>query len=247
MRKINKLIAITFLSLFVIIEVAKSENNKFFIPMIGQIAPPFVAKTTKGEVKFPEDYWNKWLVLFSHPSDFTPVCTSELMKFADLNDEFEDINCKLLGLSVDGLSSHIHWIKEIEGIEFNGMKNIKIDYPIIADLHMNVAKKYGMIQSGTSSTKTVRGVFIIDDKQKIQAVLMYPMLTGRNVKEILRLVKALQAVEKENIATPEGWSPGGDVFLRPILDKEKALDRFEHQGDSYICPVWFMCIKPGNK
>ncbi len=226
---------------------ANSNDNHSMSLMIGDKAPTFKAQTTKGDINFPADYWNKWVVLFSHPADFTPVCTSELMKFADLSDEFEKLDCKLIGLSVDGISSHIQWIKEMEEIDYNGMKNIKINYPLISDVNLEISKKFGMISANASSTKTIRSVFIIDDKQKIQAILMYPITTGRDIHEILRLVEALKTVESDDVATPEAWRPGDGVFLLPESDKDKAMDRYKNQGDGYECPAWFMCIKPGKK
>jgi len=242
MKSVFKKIALVILSSFVLVHISHAKDNGNSIPMIGDRAPSFKAQTTMGEVRFPEDYWNKWVVLFCHPADFTPVCTSELMKFADLNDQFEDLNCKLLGLSVDGINSHIQWISEIENIEFNGMKNVKINYPLISDSHLEIAKKYGMIHPNANSSRTVRGVYIIDDNQKIQAILIYPQTTGRNIEEVLRLVAALQKSANPNISIPEGWKSGDNFFLSPLSNKDEALERFKNQGTDYSCPAWFMCI-----
>lgn len=247
MNSIFKSLGIIILTLFLIQNNAKSNLNVYSIPLIGDIAPSFIAQSTKGEIKFPDDYKGKWVIIFSHPADFTPVCTSELIGFAEMEDEFEKLNCKLLGLSVDGISSHIHWIHEIEGMEYKGKKNIKIDYPLISDNFLDISKKFGMIQQHASSMRTIRGVYIIDDKQVIQAILMYPINTGRNIKEILRLVEALQTSADDEVATPEGWKHGDDIFIRPAVDGESAMDRYRNQGDNYYCPIWFMCIKPGKK
>lgn len=155
------------------------------VPLIGDEAPEFSAMTTKGPVNFPEDYRGKWVILFSHPADFTPVCTSELMTFAAMQEDFRKLNTELLGISVDSISSHLAWIKKMEDeLEFNGMKNIKIDYPIVADVKMEAAKKYGMIQPRSSDTKAVRSVFFIDPKGIVRALIYYPMSNGRNFEEI---------------------------------------------------------------
>ena len=139
------------------------------LPLIGDKAPAFQALTTNGTVNFPEDYKGKWVLFFSHPSDFTPVCTTEFMTLASMKDEFKALNTELLGLSVDSLYSHIAWIRKIEELEWNGMKNVKIDFPVIADLNMKVSTKYGMLQPNVSSTQAVRAVFIIDPESTIRS------------------------------------------------------------------------------
>ena len=142
------------------------------MPRIGDKAPEFKAITTQGEINFPGDYEGKWVILFSHPADFTPVCTSEFMTFAKREPEFNALNCQLVGLSIDGLYSHIAWLRTIkEKIEYKGMKNMEVTFPLIEDITMNVAKKYGMIQPGESSTKAVRAVFFIDPKGMIRAII----------------------------------------------------------------------------
>lgn len=238
-------LSIVIMTMVLSISGVRAQEN-FRMPLLGDKAPSFKANSTKGEINFPDDYWNKWVVLFSHPADFTPVCTSELMTFAALSDEFEALDCELIGLSVDGVQSHIQWIKEIESIEYNGMKNVSIDYPIIADVHYEIAGKFGMIHPNAISRQTVRGVYIIDDKHKIQAILMYPKHAGRDIKEILRLVKALQYAEKEDVVMPEGWQPGDGVFLNPPESQEEAMNIFNNPTDKYTCPAWFMCIKSTN-
>jgi peroxiredoxin (alkyl hydroperoxide reductase subunit C) len=165
------------------------ENNQVFsMPRIGDKAPEFKAITTQGEINFPKDYHGNWVILFSHPADFTPVCTSEFITFASMEEKFNKLNTKLLGLSVDGLYSHIAWLRTIqEKIEFNGMKNIEVKFPLIEDITMDVSKKYGMIMPGQSDTKAVRAVFIIDPKGIIRTILYYPISTGRNFDEIYRI------------------------------------------------------------
>ena len=145
------------------------------MPLIGDKAPAFEAETTKGMIRFPDDYAGKWVILFSHPADFTPVCTSELFTFAKMTEEFREMDAELVGLSVDSVSSHLAWLKSIEEeIRFHGEQNVKIDYPVIADVKMAVARKYGMIHPSVSDTKAVRAVFLIDPEAKIRAILYYP-------------------------------------------------------------------------
>src|SRR5664280_3171060 len=157
------------------------ENHVTSMPRIGDKAPEFKAVTTQGDINFPTDYSGSWVIFFSHPADFTPVCTSEFMTFASMEKQFADADCKLVGLSVDGLYSHIAWLRTIkEKIEYRGMKNVEVNFPLIEDITMEVAKKYGMLQPGESSTKAVRAVFFIDPKGIIRAVIYYPLSMGRN-------------------------------------------------------------------
>ncbi len=180
-----------------------SENMTTPMPRIGDRAPEFKAITTQGEIHFPNDYNGKWVILFSHPADFTPVCTSEFMTFAKREKEFEQLNCKLVGLSVDGLYSHIAWLRTIKDkIEFREMKNVEVQFPLIEDITMEVAHKYGMIQPGESNTKAVRAVFFIDPKGIIRAIIYYPLSLGRNFDEIRRALIAMQTADKFGVATP---------------------------------------------
>ena len=156
-------------------------NEIITLPRIGDKAPSFKAVTTQGNINFPEDYAGKWAILFSHPADFTPVCTSEFMTFASMQQEFDALNTQLVGLSVDGLYSHIAWLRTIkEKIEYKGMKNVEVNFPLIEDITMEVANKYGMMQPGESNTKAVRAVFFIDPKGIIRAMIYYPLSMGRN-------------------------------------------------------------------
>ena len=167
------------------------------MPRIGDKAPEFKAVTTQGEINFPDDLTGEWVILFSHPADFTPVCTSEFMTFAHLEDKFAKANCKLVGLSIDGLYSHIAWLRTIKDkIKFNGMKNIEVKFPLIEDITMEVAKKYGMIQPGESKTQAVRAVFFIDPKGMIRAIIYYPLSLGRNFDEIYRALIAMQTSDE---------------------------------------------------
>ena len=168
------------------------------LPLIGDPAPAFKALTTKGTVNFPEDYKCKWVLFFSHPSDFTPVCTTEFMTVASMEEEFRALNTELLGLSVDSLYSHIAWIRRIEELSWNGMEHVQVNFPVIADLNMKVAHKYGMLQPNVSSTQAVRAVFIIDPQSIIRAIVYYPLNLGRNFDEIKRTIQALQKADEDH-------------------------------------------------
>lgn len=227
------------------------ENNQVqeFVPMprIGDKAPSFKAITTQGEINFPEDYKGNWVILFSHPADFTPVCTSEFMTFASMEEKFANANCKLVGLSVDGLYSHIAWLRTIkEKIEYKGMKDIEVKFPLIEDITMNVATKYGMMMPGESNTKAVRAVFFIDPNGIIRAIIYYPLSLGRNFDEIYRALIAMQAADAFSIATPADWRPGDDVIVPPAGSCGTAKDRMEGKEDMK-CYDWFFCTKPISK
>ncbi len=220
-----------------------NESQGFAMPRIGEKAPAFKAVTTQGEINFPEQYAGNWVILFSHPADFTPVCTSEFMTFASMEDEFAKLNCKLVGLSVDGLYSHIAWLRTIkEKIEYKGMKNIEVKFPLIEDITMEVAKKYGMIQPGESNTKAVRAVFVIDPKGIIRTILYYPLSLGRNFDELLRVVMALQTADAFSVATPADWRPGDDVIVPTAGSCGVAKERMESKEDMK-CYDWFFCTK----
>ena len=220
-----------------------NETQTFPMPRIGDKAPAFKAVTTQGDINFPHDYAGNWVILFSHPADFTPVCTSEFMTFATLQSKFERANCKLVGLSVDGLYSHIAWLRTIkEKIEYKGMKNVEVTFPLIEDITMDVAKRYGMIQPGESSTKAVRAVFVIDPKGVIRTIIYYPLSLGRNFDELYRVIIALQTADMFSIATPADWRPGDDVIVPPAGSCGVAKDRMEAKGDMK-CYDWFFCTK----
>ncbi|MEJ5308566.1 MAG: peroxiredoxin [Anaerolineae bacterium] len=213
------------------------------MPRIGDPAPAFKAVTTQGDIDFPAQYAGHWVILFSHPADFTPVCTSEFITFATLEQKFAEVNCKLVGLSVDGLYSHIAWLRTIkEKIEYKGMKNVEVRFPLIEDITMEVAKKYGMIQPGESSTKAVRAVFVIDPKGIIRTIIYYPLSLGRNFDELYRVVVALQTADAFNVATPADWRPGDDVIISPAGSCGVAQARMEGKEDM-VCADWFFCTR----
>ena len=213
------------------------------MPLIGDNAPEFKAVTTQGEINFPSDYKGKWVILFSHPADFTPVCTTEFMTFASMMDDFDKLNVQLVGLSVDSLYAHIAWLRKIQELEWNGLKNINVTFPLIEDIRMEVAKKYGMIQPNQSNTQAVRAVFIIDPKGIIRTILYYPLSTGRNFDEIKRIVIALQKADSDGVATPADWHPGDDVIIPTAGSCGTAKERMESKDDNMYCLDWFMCFK----
>lgn len=209
-------------------------ENTCKLPLIGDPAPEWEAITTHGKLKL-SDFLGKWVVMFSHPSDFTPVCTTEFAGFAQLNDEFEKRNVQLIGLSIDSVFSHLAWTRNI-----NDKLGVKIPFPVIADLDMKVAQAYGMLHGPSSTTSTVRAVFIIDDKGITRAMLYYPMSNGRNIDEILRLVDACQTTDKYGVATPANWKPGDKVVVPPPTTAEGAEKRAD-EGYEYI--DWYLCKK----
>lgn len=223
------------------------ENQVLSMPRIGEKAPEFKAVTTQGDINFPADYKGSWAILFSHPADFTPVCTSEFMTFASLESKFNEANCKLIGLSVDGLYSHIAWLRTIkEKITYKGMKDVEVKFPLIEDITMEVAKKYGMIQPGESNTKAVRAVFYIDPKGIIRTIIYYPLSLGRNFDELYRVLIALQAADEFGVAMPADWRPGDDVIVPTAGSCGVAKERMENKGDM-TCYDWFFCTKKLDK
>jgi len=214
------------------------------MPRIGDPAPEFTAQTTQGEINFPGDYNGKWVILFSHPADFTPVCTTELMTFASMQQEFLAYNTELVGLSVDGLYSHIAWLRTIKDkIAFRDLKDVEVNYPVIDDISMDVAKRYGMIMPGEDSTKAVRAVFVIDPKGTIRAIIYYPLSLGRNFDELLRVIKGLQTADHFGVATPADWRPGEPVILPAPGSSGAAQERMDEPSENAECEDWFFCTK----
>ncbi len=213
---------------------ASNQNSVVAFPRLNEAAPNFTANTTHG-VKSLSDYKGKWLILFSHPADFTPVCSTEFMAFANHYDDFQAKNCELLGLSIDSIFSHIAWVKSIKD-NFN----VEIKFPIIDDLSMNVANAYGMIQPGASDTSAVRSTFLIDPDGVLRAMIYYPMSNGRSIPEFLRLLTALQTSDEHGVATPEGWKAGEQVIIPPPKTVIEANERAE-QGYDYT--DWYFSKK----
>jgi len=216
-------------------ETINIEEKPAGLPRLGSPAPQFEAVTTQGNIKL-EDFKGTWLVMFSHPADFTPVCTTEFLAFAEIHSKLRELNCELMGLSIDSVSSHIAWIRNIEA-NFG----VRIEYPIIADSNKEVASKYGMLMPGESKTETSRCVFIIDDKQIIRTMIYYPLTTGRNMEEILRVIIALQTTDKNGVATPANWKPGDKVIVPPPKTQEMAEERVKDK--TVECKDWYFCKK----
>ena len=204
------------------------------MPGLNKPAPDFEAPTSAGPRKLA-DFKGSWLVLFSHPADFTPVCTTEFMGFARKQAEFEALGCKLLGLSVDSTFSHIAWVRNI-----NEKFGVDIGFPIIDDLSMKVATAYGMIQPGASETSAVRATFVIDPEGVLRAMVYYPMNVGRSIDEVLRLVTALKTADSAGVAMPEGWTPGDAAIVPPPKTVEEAKAR-ESEGFDYT--DWYFSKK----
>ncbi|AII61568.1 peroxiredoxin [Dehalococcoides mccartyi] len=204
------------------------------MPRIGDIAPQFEALTTHGVLKL-EDFKGQWLIIFSHPADFTPVCTTEFIAFTEIYPELQKRGVELLGLSVDSNSSHIAWVRNVED-----KTGIKIPFPIIADLNKEVSSAYGMLHPGQSKTETVRCVFILDPGQKIRLIMYYPMNVGRNMQEILRVIDALQTADEYKVALPANWHPGDKVVVPSPSTQEMAEERM---GQGYECVDWYLCKK----
>lgn len=202
-------------------------------PRLEEPAPDFEADTNQGKIKL-SDYKGSWVILFSHPADFTPVCTTEFIGFAQNQEEFDKRNVKLIGLSIDSVYSHIAWLRQIEE-DFD----VKINFPVIADLGMEVSSLYNMIQPAASEVHAVRTIYIIDPNGILKGSIMFPLGVGRNIKEIIRLIDALQTVEEKGVATPEGWQPGDEVIIPPPGTSEAAAQRVqEKQGQ---CKDWYFC------
>jgi peroxiredoxin (alkyl hydroperoxide reductase subunit C) len=204
------------------------------MPKLGEKAPDFEANTTFGPLKM-SDFAGSWVILFSHPADFTPVCTTEFMAFAQIQPELKKRGVELLGLSVDSITSHIAWARNIDE-----KMGVKINFPIIADLNKEVSAVFGMVHPGQSKTETVRAVFIIDPNQVIRLILYYPLSTGRNMDEIIRVVDALQTADAHKVATPANWRPGDMAIVPPPQTQEAAAERM-NQG--YECVDWYLCKK----
>lgn len=219
----------------------------YSLPLIGDPAPRFTAVTTQGEIHFPDDFQGKWVILFSHPADFTPVCTTEFMTFAKMQPEFDALNTVLVGLSVDALHSHIAWLRRIREMTWKDIEKPEVKFPLIVDITMDVAKKYGMIQPNQTTTAAVRAVFVIDPKGIVRTILYYPLSTGRNFDEIKRIVQALQKADADGVATPADWRPGDDVIVPAPATMSGAEQRLSDPGDGTYCLDWFLAFKPDKK
>ena len=215
------------------------EDRNFRIPLIGEKAPSFTAESTNGVINFPADYGRSWKILFSHPQDFTPVCSSEILELAYLQNHFSELNTKLIVVSTDGLDTHFHWKKALEELDYKGRTPVKIKFPLVDDNNLAISMQYGMIHAPTNSTKDVRGVFIIDPDDIVRAIYFYPLEVGRSSDELLRTVTALQTTSRSAVLTPADWRLGGDVIV-PYLPKAEVVP------EGYYEIAWFMWFKKAN-
>jgi peroxiredoxin 2/4 len=220
------------------------EDRTFRIPLIGEIAPSFTAESTNGPINFPDDFGRKWKVLFSHPQDFTPVCSTEILELAYLQNDFDKLGVKLICVSTDPVDTHIQWKKSMESLNLNNRGQVKIKFPLVDDKNLSISKQFGMIHAASNTTQAVRGVFIIDPDNVIQAIYFYPRNVGRNTDELLRIVTALQATTADKVMTPVNWKPGNDVLI-PIPPKTDANSTAAAPAGFYS-PVWYMWYKKVN-
>jgi peroxiredoxin 2/4 len=222
------------------VEKTKEDRN-FRIPLIGETAPSFTAESTNGTINFPEDFRHKWILLFSHPQDFTPVCTTEILELAYLQDKFDKLNVKIVVVSTDNLETHKQWKKSMESLNLNNRGPVKIKFPFVEDKNLLISKQYGMIHPTTNTTKAVRGVFIIDPDDIIQAIFFYPMKIGRSTDELFRTLSALQTTYSEKVMTPVNWKAGNDLLV-PIPPNTDA-DKTATVPSGYYSPVWYLWYK----
>jgi peroxiredoxin (alkyl hydroperoxide reductase subunit C) len=224
--------------------INSNEDRNFRIPLIGEKAPSFTAESTNGTINFPDDFGHNWKILFSHPKDFTPVCSTEIMELAHLQPQFEKMGVKLVIVSTDRLETHVQWKKALEALKLDERDLVKIKFPLVEDENIAVAKLYGMIHPETNSTRSVRGVFIIDPENVIQAIYFYPMNVGRNMNELVRMVTALQISAKDKVLTPANWTEGKDVLVKtpPKIDSNNSST----ETAGYHSPAWFLWYKKSN-
>ena len=242
--KKNILFVVLLFSAAILWSQEKKETRNFRIPLIGETAPSFTAESTNGTVNFPLDYGRHWKILFSHPQDFTPVCSSEILELANLQSDFDKLDTKLVVLSTDPVETHRDWKKALESLEYKGRTPEKIKFPLVDDERLTVSKMYGMIHAPSNTTRDVRGVFIIDPDNVIEAIYFYPTNVGRSTEELMRTITALQTAKKNNVLTPADWKAGNDVFV-PYLPKSETDKTDAGMSDIYKV-AWFMTVKKMN-
>jgi len=238
---------LTVLTVVFVFSLAISQNKE--IPLIGATAPSFTAQSTNGKITFPQSFGNNWKILFSHPQDFTPVCSSELLELANVQNEFDRLGVKVAVISTDNLEQHKMWVAHLEEIDYRGYGKQDIKFPIIDDHDAKASMKYGMLHKPASTTRDVRGVFIIDSENTVRSINFYPMEVGRNINEILRTVQALQTTDKSQVLTPANWTAGEDVMV-PFYPYTKAQlaadpslkDNYYNVGNR----MWFKKIETKN-
>ena len=241
-----KKISVSLLMSFFLVTLAFAQKDQ--IPLIGSKAPSFTAQTTQGELHFPQDFGKHWKILFSHPKDFTPVCSTELLELAYMQKELESMDVKIAVISTDNLSQHKMWVAQMEELDYKNHGPQKINFPVIDDSKMVVSKQYGMLHAPTSTSRDIRGVYIIDPNNIVRSVNFYPVEVGRNMVEIERIVSALQTTEQEMVLTPANWKHGDDVIVPYMPYRESELadnpdkkDEFYNVGNR----LWFK--KVGGK
>jgi peroxiredoxin (alkyl hydroperoxide reductase subunit C) len=236
-------IVLTIIILFSFNSAFSQEKHSYPL-LIGDTVPAFEASTSQGIMYFPDDFESKWKIIFSHPGNFTPVCTSEFLEFALMYDEFKALDCELLGLSVDGFDSHMEWIESMENLDYKGQENILVKFPVISDINMDIAKIFGMVHPNAMSVKTIRAVYVIDPDNVVSAIVYYPQNIGRSVEEIKRLLIASQTVYNYDVITPAEWQPGDDVLLKTPYSKQEIKKHQEAVESGEInCLDWYFCFK----
>ncbi len=241
MKKIIIITGIILLSLN--ISMAQKEVNQR-IPLIGSEAPSFKANSTNGQLSFPKDFGSNWKIVFSHPRDFTPVCSSEILELAYQQDAFKALNTEIIIVSTDGIETHRDWKANLEELRFKGREPVKVNFPLVEDKYYSIANSFGMLDSETSPGQSIRGVFFIDPENKIRAFYFYPNEVGRNIEEIKRTLTALQTNYNDKLALlPANWQPGEDVMVPYLDNSEKDADGNPDAAQGFYNVTWFMNYK----
>lgn len=222
-----------------VIQVHSQEKKIIRIPLLGEVAPSFKAQSTNGQIAFPEDFGNKWKILFAHPKDFTPVCSSELLELSQQQEDYRNLDAQIVVLSTDIISQHNDWVKALEEIKYKDREPVKIKFPLVADDNLIISNQYGMIDPSSSISQNIRAVFIIDPKNKIRSITFYPKEVGRNMEEIKRTLVALQTIDdQKNLVTPANWIPGDNLMVPVITQAER--ERIGNADSDIHQVAWFM-------
>lgn len=238
----KKVAVVSIAIAFCLVQVKAQDVN---IPQIGTTAPSFTAQSTQGEIDFPSDYGDNWKILLSHPKDFTPVCSSEILELAHAQKTFDDVNASIVILSTDILEQHKHWVAALEEVNYKGQDPVTINFPLVADYDLKVSTLYGMMHSASNTSENIRGVYFIDPENTVRAIQFYPNEVGRSVDELERTLLALQThYADKNVVTPANWQPGDDVMV-PVLsaDDKSTMGR---PGSDYYQAAWFMMFKKAD-
>jgi peroxiredoxin 2/4 len=243
MKKLMIIAGIVLLSMNIALAQKKLNER---IPLIGSEAPSFKANSTKGQISFPKDFGSNWKIVFSHPRDFTPVCSSEILELAYHHEKFKALNTELIVVSTDKLSLHNDWKASLEEVKYKGREAVKINFPLVEDPNYSIANMFGMLDSSTDVGQSVRGVFFIDPKNKVRAFYFYPNEVGRNIDEIQRTLVALQTTDADKdkrVVLPANWQQGDDVMLTSLGEKEKSADGNPDSAQGFYNAAWFMTFK----